>query len=299
MDTKKGTLMGLGAYFAWAIFPVYFKMLQGTPELQILAHRVFWSFVLLSIILLVKGEWLSFGQTVGKPRLLAIYLLAAVLLALNWLIYIWAVNSGHILESSLGYFINPLVNVLLGVVFLRERLRPTQWVLVGLAALGVIYLAVSYGRPPWIALSLAFSFGFYGLVKKTAPLGSFYGLSLETGLLFVPAAGLLLVSEGQHVGIFGHAGWGNTLLLIGTGVMTTIPLLLFGSAARSIPLTTLGLLQYVAPTGQFLLGTLLYHEPFGMNQLIGFGMIWLALAFFWIEGYWKRKKPALPVAETV
>ncbi len=232
---KHSTLVALAGYLCWAVFPIYFKQLQGVPALQVLAHRVVWSFIILSILLALRGEWRTLFRGIGKPRLLIVSFVAAVLLAINWLIYIWAVNAGYIVEASLGYFINPLVNILLGVVFLRERLRPTQWLSVSLAGLGVAYLAISYGKLPLIALGLAFSFGFYGLLKKTASLGSLHGLSLETGLIFAPALAWVLFSEGQGLGAFGHGSLSTSLLLIGAGIMTTVPLLLFGSAARSIP----------------------------------------------------------------
>jgi chloramphenicol-sensitive protein RarD len=223
-----------------------------------------------------------------------IYTLAAVLLALNWLVYIYAINTDHIVEGSLGYFINPLLSVALGVVFLREKLRPAQWVPIGLAALGVVYLTAIYARIPWIALALAFTFGLYGLLKKIAPLGSLHGLTLETAILFLPALGYLLYMDYLGKGSFAHTGWGASLLLAAAGVITALPLLLFASAARSIPLYMVGLLQYIAPTGQFLLGVLLYREPFTPAQLLGFCIIWAALAFYWVEA-WQARRTMLRV----
>ncbi len=289
---NKGVLYGILAYLCWGFFPLYFKLLQNVPAIQILAHRIFWSFILLVILAVARREVYALRVSIHGARLVGLYLLAACLLAVNWLIYIWGVNAGYILEASLGYFINPLLSVLLGVIFLHERLRPLQWVPLGLAALGVIYLTISYGRLPWIALSLAFSFGLYGLVKKTAPLNSFYGLTLETGLLFLPAAGLLLAAELQGVGALGHVDGFTNLVLISAGVVTAVPLLMFGSAARSIPLSTLGVLQYITPTGQFLIGVLVYHEAFTPARLIGFGLIWLALILFWSEGALAQRKRA-------
>jgi len=225
-----------------------------------------------------------------------LYFAVAVLLTVNWGVYVWAIANGHVVEASLGYFINPLVNVLLGTLFLREKLRPAQWIPVGLAAAGVLYLTVTYGRLPWIALGLAFSFGFYGLLKKVAPLGSFQGLTLETAILFLPALGYLIFAETQGIGAFGHVAWSTSLLLALTGVITTIPLLLFASGARRIPLTTLGLLQYVAPTLQFLIGVILYHEPFTQNRMIGFSIIWLALIIYSVESFVQYRKASVAAA---
>jgi chloramphenicol-sensitive protein RarD len=210
---------------------------------------------------------------------------------------VWGVNAGFIVETSLGYFINPLLSVLLGVVFLRERLRPTQWIPVALAAAGVIYLTLAYGRLPWIALSLAFTFGFYGFVKKLAPLGSLYGLALETGIVFPIALIYLAFVEFSRTGAFLHDGVLIDGLLIGAGVVTTIPLLMFASAARQIPLSVVGILQYIAPTLQFLIGVFLFHEPFDRSHLIGFGLVWLALIIFWAESYFAHRIVVQPIPE--
>jgi len=223
-------------------------------------------------------------------RVLAIYLFSSALLSVNWLVYVWAVNAGFVVETSLGYFINPLFSVMLGVIFLRERLRTWQWLPIGIAFLGVIYLTWVYGSLPWIALSLTLSFGFYGLVKKTAPLGSLFGLTMETGLAFVPALGYLIFTEISGGGAFGHMGIQSDLLMIGAGLVTIVPLLMFASAAQRIPLTMVGILQYIAPTLQFLIGVLVFKEPFAATKLIGFSMVWLALVIFWVEGVWVRRK---------
>jgi chloramphenicol-sensitive protein RarD len=214
------------------------------------------------------------------------------------LIYVYGVNSERVIETSLGYFINPLFSVLLGMIFLKERLRPLQWLPIGLAAVGVVYLTWTYGSLPWIALSLAFSFGFYGLVKKKSPLGSLYGLTLETGLVFIPAFGYLIYIESIGQGAFGHTGVVSDLLMIGAGVVTTIPLLMFASAAKRIPLTMVGIMQYIAPTIQFMIGVLLYKEPFTTTSLIGFSMVWAALIIFWVEGVFARKARK-PIVEAV
>jgi chloramphenicol-sensitive protein RarD len=222
-------------------------------------------------------------------RVLRIYFVSALLIGANWLIYVWSVNAGYIVEASLGYFINPLFSVLLGVVFLRERLRPLQWLPVGLAAAGVLYLTFVYGSLPWIALSLAFTFGLYGLVKKTAPLGSLYGLTLETGLLFLPALAYLLYVNATGSGAFLHSSPSANWLMVGAGLVTIVPLLMFSSAARQIPLSLVGILQYITPSMQFLLGVLVYREAFSSHQLLGFGIVWLGLIIFWAEGFFAHR----------
>jgi chloramphenicol-sensitive protein RarD len=293
---KKGILYGIGAYALWGFFPIYWKLLHQVPALQLLGHRIGWSFLLLMAVIFATRQWTDFRSNLNK-RTLLIYAVAAVLIGINWLTYVWAVNANFIVETSLGYFINPLLSVLLGVIILREKLRPVQWIPVGLAAAGVIYLTIVYGQLPWIALTLAFSFGTYGLVKKLAPLGSLYGLTLETGILFIPALIYLTFSESAGTGAFTHTGLVPDLLMVGAGVVTTIPLLMFASAARQIPLTIVGLLQYIAPTLQFLLGVLVYKEPFDHTHLIGFGIIWIALIIFWAESYLAHRVPSEPIPE--
>jgi chloramphenicol-sensitive protein RarD len=296
---NKGVLFGFTAYLLWGIFPIYFKLIKVVPADQIVFHRVVWSFLLLGLLLFVRKEWQPIRQALTQPKTLALYALAGLLLAVNWLTYVWGVNAGHIVETSLGYFINPLVSVALGVVILRERLRPLQWLPVLLAAAGVLYLTLQYGALPWIALVLAFSFGLYGLVKKISPLGSLHGLTLETGILLLPSVAYLLFAEAQGQGAFGHLSPGMNLMLALSGVITTLPLLLFSSAARSIPLTLIGLLQYIAPTGQFLIGVLVYKEPFTPVQMIGFGIIWLALIIFSLEGYTHHRRITLHAREAL
>ena len=291
--SNKGILFGVGAYLIWGFFPIYFKALQSVPPLEIMFHRVVWCFVFVVFLILLKKEWAGLKAQIASPKVFLIYTLAAGLLAANWLIYIYGVNTDQVVETSLGYFINPLLNVALGVLLLGERLRPTQWVPVGLAAAGVIYLTIQYGSLPWIALGLAFSFGLYGLVKKIAPLGALYGLTLETAILFLPGMIYLIFVEINGKGAFVNAGWNTSLLLALTGVITALPLLLFASAARSIPLYMVGILQYIAPTCQFLLGVLLYHEPFTPHQMIGFSLVWAALAVYWLEGLVERRRLAI------
>lgn len=287
---SKGVLAGVGAYLIWGFFPIYLKALHIVPALQIMLHRVVWAFVFVLLIVLLRGRWTRISALLRNPRVILIYTLTAVLLATNWLVYIYGINSGQVVETSLGYFINPLLSVALGVIFLREHLRPMQWLPVGIAGMGVIYLTLQYGALPWIALALAFSFGMYGLIKKIAPLGSVDSLFVETGIIFLPALLYLLFSESQGAGAFAHQGWQITILLMFSGVVTALPLLLFGRAARAIPLSLLGILQYIAPTVQFLLGIFLYQEPFSTTRLVGFAMIWTALLIFSIEGYLNRRK---------
>jgi len=294
---NKGIWNGLGAYVLWGFFPIYWKLLHEVPALQVIGHRIAWSFILLVAVIGLTRQWDNFRSAALAPKIIGIYAIAGVLLSINWLVYVWGVNAGFIVETSLGYFINPLVSVLLGVVFLRERLRSMQWLAVGLAAAGVIYLTLTYGRPPWIALSLAFSFGIYGFVKKLAPLGSLYGLTLETALVFPAALIYLLFAESTGTGAFLHQGAVTDILLLGTGVVTSIPLLMFASAAREIPLTMIGVLQYVAPTIQFLIGVFLYHEPFDQSRLIGFSLVWIALIIFWVESFLASRVPVLPIPE--
>ncbi|HKI52935.1 MAG TPA: EamA family transporter RarD, partial [Anaerolineales bacterium] len=267
---NKGILYGVGAYALWGFFPIYWKVLHDVPALQVIGHRIGWSFLLLLVYIIARGQWQAFRASVMNWRTIGIYIIAAVLLTFNWLIYVWGVNAGFIVETSLGYFINPLLSVLLGVIFLRERLRSWQWFPVGIAAIGVGYLTFVYGRLPWIALSLAFTFGFYGFVKKLSPLGSLYGLTLETGIVFPIAVIYLAIVGVSGSGAFLHDGPLIDAFLIGSGLVTTIPLLMFASAAKQIPLTIVGLLQYIAPTIQFLIGVLIYKEPFDQAHFIGF-----------------------------
>ena len=285
---KKGILYAIIAYLMWGLFPLYWKQLETIPALQLIGHRIGWSFILLLLVILVTRQWSAFRKVAFASKTVRIYLIAAVLISINWFTYVWAVNNGFVVETSLGYYINPLFSVLLGVIFFRERLRLVQWLPIGLAGLGVLYLTFTYGSLPWIALTLAFSFGLYGLIKKTAPLSSLYGLTLETGLLFLPALAFLMFSEFKGQGAFMHSSLQANWMMVGAGLVTTVPLLFFSYAAPRVPLTTLGILQYVNPTMQFLLGVLLYKEPFTHDRLIGFGLVWIGLNFFWVEGLYSR-----------
>jgi chloramphenicol-sensitive protein RarD len=292
---NKGILLGAGAYLMWGFFPVYIKQLEKAPSLQILGHRIAWSFVFLLVVLLLMRQWGTFRRSLTGKRTLLLYSISALLLAANWLTYIIAVNTGHVIESSLGYFINPLVSVMFGVIFLHEKLRNVQWLAVGIAALGVAYLTYDYSALPWIALILAVTFGLYGLVKKVAPLGALHGLALETAILVLPALVFLGLVHSQGEGAFGAGDARLTFFLAMSGVITAIPLLMFGEAARRIPLTMLGLLQYIAPTCQFLLGVLVYQETFSASRFVGFVIIWSALALFWVEGYLHQRSQRLAV----
>lgn len=286
---RKGAWYAVGAYMTWGLLPVYWKWIHGVPASQLLAHRILWSFVTLAVVIVVSRQAKSLGAALRNRRILGVYLAAAILIGVNWYTYVWAVNAGFMIETSLGYFINPLFSVLLGVLFLREKLRPWQWGSIAVAASGVVYLALSYGSLPWIALTLAASFGLYGLIKKMAPLGSLHGLSLETAILLLPAIVYLVSLEASGTGAFLQSALPLKLLLVGAGVATTLPLLMFASAARRIPLGLVGILQYITPTLQFLLGVLVYDEPLSMSRFVGFVVVWAALVMFVVEGMIARR----------
>jgi chloramphenicol-sensitive protein RarD len=280
---QKGAFYAASAYILWGVLPLFWKGLHGIPAIEILAHRMVWSLPVVMLLLAIQGQWGWLPGALRDRRIILTFMTTAIVLSINWFVYIWAVNSGHVVETSLGYFINPLVNVLLGVLFLRERLRTWQVVAVLVALSGVLYLTVSYGGVPWIALTLAVSFGLYGLLRKTATLNSLEGLTLEVLLLFLPALGYLLWLGGTGKSAFGTAGHTSILLLVGAGIPTTLPLLLFAAGARRISLTALGILQYIAPTIQFGLGVLVYHEPLTLARFVGFVLIWLACAIYTAE----------------
>jgi chloramphenicol-sensitive protein RarD len=296
---NKGVVYAVGAYTLWGLLPIYWKALDDVPAGQILAHRIVWSLVFVGMVLSVRHNWGWLRGAMRRPRVMLTFLLSGSLLAVNWFTYIWGVNAGFIVETSLGYFINPLVNVLLGFLVLKERLRPAQWLALGVALAGVLYLTFSYGAFPWIALTLAFSFGSYGLIRKTATLNSAEGLFLETAVLFLPAFGYLLLMESREVGAFAHNGPTTSLLLAGAGIVTSVPLLLFAAGARRITLTSLGLLQYIAPTLQFLIGVLIYNEEFGPARVVGFRLIWLALILYSVESIIHRRRRQTISAEAI
>ncbi|WP_029430988.1 EamA family transporter RarD [Blastococcus sp. URHD0036] len=282
-EGRLGVLCGLGAYLLWGVFPLYFRQLEPAGGLEIVAHRVVWSVVFVALLLTVIRRWRSVPPVVADRRALLVLAVAAVLIAVNWLVYVVAVNSGHVVEASLGYFINPLVSVLLGVVFFAERLRPMQWTAVGIATVAVVVLTVDHGRPPWIALALAASFGFYGLMKKLVRVEAAPGLFVETAVLVIPAAVFLVLLEGRGEGTAGSEGVGHLLLLMSTGIATAVPLLLFAAASRRVPLSTMGLLQYVTPLLQLAVGVFVFSEPMPPARLAGFVIVWVALAVFSLD----------------
>ncbi len=288
-----------GAFIIWGVLPAYWKLLQQVPAYEILCHRMSWSLVLTLGLVFLTGRRAIFRQALKDRQNLITFTTTGLLLALNWLLYIWAVNAGFIVEASLGYFINPLINVFFGMIFFQEKMRPIQWFALLLASLGVLYLTFYYGRFPWIALVLAVSFGLYGLLHKKNSLGALDALCLETGVLFLPAAAVLIGLAWKGGGSFARIDLSGTLLLVGTGFITTVPLLLFGYAAQKIPLSTLGLMQYLAPSINLLLGIYIYGEEFPPARMVGFMLIWSALVIFMAENLLRRfrnKKKVLSVA---
>lgn len=287
---RTGMLYAALAYICWGMFPLYFKALQQIAPVEILVHRMVWSLLFVLALLALRRQWSWLRAVLRQPGVLAGFAFSALLLSVNWLLYIWAVNNDHVVDASLGYFINPLVNILLGLIFLKERLRPVQWLAVALAAAGVGWLTWQAGHPPWIGLALAFSFGGYGLLRKTATLGPLEGLTLEALLLFPLAFGYFVYLSWSGHNAFVGAPASIQWLLVAAGPITAIPLLLFAAGARRIPLSLLGLLQYLSPTLQLLLGVWLYHEPFGAARMAGFVVIWSGLALYSAEGLWRNWK---------
>lgn len=286
----RGTWVAMAAYAIWGLFPIYWKWLQEVPAWQLVCHRIVWTCLMLSCVIALSGQWQAFTAAVRMPGAIRIYLLAAVLMSINWLVFMLAVNSENVTQTGLGYYISPLVSVLVGVVILHERLRPAQWLSVALAAAGVAVLTLAHGSLPWMALALALSFGAYGLVKKIATLGAVHGLMLETGLLLPAALAYLAYCDLTGQGAFLRSGTTADMLMVASGLVSMSPLLLFAFAAQRIPLARLGFLQYITPTLQLLLGVWMYHEPFGHGSLIGFGMVWAALLIFGIDG-WRTPSP--------
>ena len=289
-----GVVYATAAYVLWGVFPLYLKTLRGVPPPEILAHRMTWSLLVCALLLAVLRRWRWVTDLASRPRVLAAFVLSANLVAANWGIYIWAVNADRLIDASLGYFINPLVNVCIGALILREHLRRAQWTAVAIAACGVVWLTWVAGQMPWIGLTIALTWGAYGLLRKTAALGAIEGLALETALLFPFALAYLgwLAAHGQSAFVSGTVS--TQWLLAAAGPATAIPLLLFAAGARRITFIQLGILQYIAPTLQLLLGVWLYHEPFAPARALGFGLIWIALAIFTFEGLWQfRRRRAL------
>ncbi|WIV99231.1 EamA family transporter RarD [Kinneretia aquatilis] len=297
-SASRGVLFAALSYTLWGLFPLYFKQIAQVPSLEVVAHRTLWCLVFLLGVLTVLKRWAWLGQVLRQPKVLGAFLLSALLLSVNWLTYVWAMQNDHVLDASLGYFINPLVNVALGFAVLHERPRPLQWLAVALAAAGVLWLTLQTGRLPWVALVLAASFGVYGLLRKIASLGALEGLTLET-LLLAPLAAAAMgwwTWQGQSALSHGAEAPSTLLWLLFAGPLTAAPLLLFAAGARRIPMATLGLLQYISPSIQFMLGVWLYHEPFAATRLVGFGFIWAALAIYSIDGLLRsRQAPAATV----
>ena len=285
-------MFGAGAYLLWGLFPLYWPLLEPAGALEILAHRIAWSLVIAAGILVVRNRWGFVRTLLRDPRSLTYLTTAAVLIGGNWMVYIWGVNNGHVVETSLGYFINPIVSVLLGVGLLGERLRRLQWVAVGIGTVAVVILTVAYGRLPWIALTLAFTFAFYGLLKKQvgARVAAAESLAAETLVLVLPALAVIGWLEVSGRATFGHEGAGHALLLASTGPITAVPLLFFAGAARRMTLSTLGLLQYLAPVLQFLIGVAVRHEPMPTSRWTGFGLVWCALVLLSFDGLARHRR---------
>jgi chloramphenicol-sensitive protein RarD len=283
-EQRRGYLYGLTAYVMWGFFPIYFKLLAPSPPLEILAHRVIWSVLFIGVVLLAMRNRRFLGRILRDRRLLGGITLAAALIGVNWATYIYGVNSARVVETALGYFITPLVVVLLGVTVQRERLRVWQWVAVGFGALAVTVLTVDYGHLPYIALVLAASFGSYSLIKKRLSLPPAEGLFVESAVLALPALGYLTWLNASGGAEFGHVSVGHTVLMLLSGVATAVPLMLFAGAANRVPMVGLGILQYVAPILQLACGVLLFHEPMPPARLAGFGLVWIALIIFTVDG---------------
>jgi chloramphenicol-sensitive protein RarD len=292
-EQRRGLLLGAAAYGIWGLFPLFWPLLEPAGALEILAHRVIWSVVAMVLVVVVLRRGPAVRALWGEPRRRGWLAVAAVVVACNWGGYIWGVNHGHVVETSLGYFINPLVTVVLGVTVLGERLRTLQWGALAVAAVAVLVLSVDYGRPPWIALLLATSFGIYGLAKKQAAAGAVESLTLETAFL-APLALAYAVGLGLTGGsTFASEGIGHAALLASTGLVTAVPLVLFGAAATRMPLVMLGLLQYFAPILQFALGLLVFHEEMPAGRWIGFGLVWLALVLLTAESLRHHRRAQL------
>ncbi|MET7763164.1 EamA family transporter RarD [Streptomyces sp. NPDC005393] len=275
---RAGLVYGFAAYGIWGLVPIFWPLLKPAGAVEILAHRMVWSLVAVALVLLVLRRWAWIRPLLRQPKRLAMIALAATVISVNWGLYIWGVNSGHVVETALGYFINPLVSIAFGVLLLRERLRPAQWTAVGVGAVAVGVLSVGYGKLPWIALTLAFSFATYGLAKKRIGLDGLESLAAETAVQFLPAVGFLVYLGARGDSTFGSAGMGHSALLASCGLITAIPLICFGASAVRLPLSTIGMLQYIAPTFQFVLGLAVFHESMPPERWAGFALVWLALA---------------------
>jgi chloramphenicol-sensitive protein RarD len=273
---KSGLLYGVGAYVLWGLFPLYWPLLQPATSLEIVSHRAVWTMVFCIVVLAVTHALKSTLATFKRPKVAARLFTTTILISINWLVYVWATNNGHVVEASLGYYITPLIIIAFGVILLKEKMRGLQWVAVSIATVGVVILTVDYGRLPWVALALALTWGTYGLVKKQLGLGALEGLAIETMIAFIPYCGYLIFIGAKGEGQFGH-GIGLTTLLISAGAITAIPLLLFNGSTNRLPYTTIGLLQYITPTIQFSIGVWVNHEAMPTARWVGFIVIWIAL----------------------
>lgn len=295
-EQRAGLLNGFAAYGMWGLVPLFWPLLKPAGAGEILAHRMAWSLVVVGVALLFIRRWGWARELLRQPRRLGLVTIAAAVITVNWGVYIWAVNSGHVVEASLGYFINPLVTIAMGVLLLGERLRPMQWTAVAVGLAAVLVLAFGYGQPPWISLCLAFSFATYGLVKKKVNLGGLESLTAETAVQFLPAVGYLVWLGARGDATFATEGLGHGALLAATGVVTAAPLICFGAAAIRVPLSTLGLLQYLAPVFQFLLGILYFHEAMPPERWAGFGLVWLALTLLTWDALRTARRNAVRLA---
>ena len=289
-ETRRGFLLGAAAYGMWGLFPLYWTLLRPAEPFEILAHRVFWSLLVMAGLVVLLRRRRRFLAVVADRRTRFILALASVAISVNWGGYIWGVNNGYVVETSLGYFINPLVTVLMGVLVIGERLRTLQWVAMGIATVAVLVLTLELGRPPWVALVVAFSFGCYGLAKKKAHAGAVESLTLETLLIAPAALGYILFLSSRGESHFGSAGTGHALLLVSTGLVTAVPLICFGAAATRVSMTTIGLLQYLAPTLQFALGVFFFDEAMPPGRLAGYCLVWVALVLFTYEAVSHRRR---------
>ena len=295
MGTREnGFLAGLGAYVTWGFFPLYWPLLAPSEPVEVLAHRVLWSLVSVAALLVAVRKWAALRAVLRDGRTMGFVGVGAVVIGVNWILFIWGVNNGHVVEVSLGYFINPLVTILIGVLLLGERLRRVQWAALVVAFAAVVQLTIDYGDLPWLALALAGTFATYGLMKKKADVGAVEGLAMETALLVPLAGGYLVFLAAAGTSTFGAHGWGHAVLLATTGLVTVIPLLLFGAAATRVPMATLGLLQYVTPTLQFLIGLLVFREEMTTARWIGFAMVWAALLLITTESLVHRRRAPTP-----
>ncbi|MFC9927006.1 EamA family transporter RarD [Streptomyces sp. NPDC127190] len=295
-EHRTGLLNGFAAYGMWGLVPLFWPLLKPAGALEILAHRMVWSLLFVAAALLFVRRWAWAGELLRQPRRLALVAVAATVISVNWGVYIWAVNAGHVVETSLGYFTNPLVTIAMGVLLLKERLRPIQWAAVGTGLAAVVILTIGYGRPPWISLCLAFSFATYGLVKKRVGLGGVESLAAETAIQFLPALGYLVWLGAHGDSSFLNGSPGHAALLASSGLVTALPLVCFGAAAIRVPLSTLGLLQYLAPVFQFALGVLYFHEDMPPVRWAGFALVWAALLLLTGDAWRAARRPAPPLA---